>query len=216
MALRDILAEAQEKVREAYDLRTEVQRASRRITKLAKRAIFAIHKGSLDEAREMLSEARGELRKLREFLLGKPDVAGLGILNPAYQEYVEAELFLALVSGSDVPSPADLEAPPEQYLLGLADVIGEFRRRALEALKEGRLKDAEECLSTMEEIYMELISLDEAQAIVPELRRKCDIARRLIEATRGDIVVEARKLALEEAMGKLEELIRKLGGGGSS
>ncbi len=216
MGLSEILSGAQEEVKKAYEMRTEVQRASRRVTKLAKRAIFAIHKGSLEEAREMLSEAREELRKLRALLLENPDVAGLGILNPAYQEYVEAEVFLALVSGSEVPGPEELEAPPEQYILGLADVIGEFRRRALEALKEGRLSDAEECLSTMEDIYIELISLDEAQAIISELRRKCDVARRLIEATRGDIVVEARKMALESAMGKLEELIRRFGEGGSS
>ena len=205
-----MLEDIQEKVKKAYDLRTDLQRASRRITKSAKRAIFAIHKGELEEARKLLDEARKELQELKEFLINRPDVAGLGMLNPAFQEYVEAEAFLALISGREPPSPGELDVPPEQYLLGLADVIGEFRRRALDALKEGRLSDAEECLSTMEELYMELISLDEAQAVVPELRRKCDIARRLIEATRGDIVVETRRKALEEAMGKLEELIRGL------
>jgi len=206
--LSSVLSKAEGAIKEAYELRSEVQKNSRRITKLAKRAIFAIHKGDLSEARQLLDRAREELGELRAFLLSRPEVASLSMLGPAYQEYAEAELLLSLVSGSEPPSPSELGVPPDQYLLGLADVIGELRRRALEALKEGRLEEAERCLGQMEAIYMELISLDEAQAILSELRRKCDVGRRLIEATRGDIALEARRLALEKAMRGLEELLR--------
>ena len=214
MGLEEVLNDVQEEVKKAYEMRADLQRSSRRITKSAKRAIFAIHKGDLEEARRLLDEARRGLGELKELLLQNPEVAGLGLLNPAFQEYVEGEAFLALVSGSEPPGPEELGVPPEQYLLGLADVIGEFRRRALDALKEGRLEEAEECLKTMEDLYMDLISLDEAQAVVPELRRKCDIARRLIEATRGDIVVEVRRRALEEAMERLADLMKKAREGG--
>jgi len=211
--LSELLSRAQEAIREAYEQKNELMRGVRRTTKLAKRAIFSIHKGELEEARRMLDEAREELVKMRAFLNERPDVAGINVLGPAYQEYSEAEILLALVSGSEIPGPDELDVPPGHYVLGLADVIGELRRRALEALKSGRFEGAESCLELMEEIYMELISLDEAQAVLPELRRKCDIARRLIEATRGDISVEARRRSLEEALGRLEGLLRKLGGG---
>jgi len=213
MRLSELLSRAQEAIREAYEQKNELMRGVRRTTKLAKRAIFSIHKGELEEARRMLDEAREELVKMRAFLNERPDVAGINVLGPAYQEYSEAEILLALVSGSEIPGPDELDVPPGHYVLGLADVIGELRRRALEALKSGRFEGAESCLELMEEIYMELISLDEAQAVLPELRRKCDIARRLIEATRGDISVEARRRSLEEALGRLEGLLRKLGGG---
>ncbi len=215
MKLSDVLARAQEKVREAYELRTEVQKASRRVIKLAKRAIFAAHRRELTEARELLAEARSELVKLRELLMERPDVAGLGILNPAYQELAEAEVFSALMAGSEPPAPEDIGIPHDQYLLGLADVIGELRRQALEAMRDGKLADAERFLSLMEEIYMELISLDEAQAILSELRHKCDIGRRLIEATRGEIAVEARRAALREALARLEEALARGSSAGS-
>ena len=211
--MSELLSRAQEAIREAYEQKNELMRGVRRTTKLAKRAIFSIHKGELEEARRILDEAREELVKMRAFLNERPDVAGINVLGPAYQEYSEAEILLALVSGSEIPGPDELDVPPGHYVLGLADVIGELRRRALEALKSGRFEGAESCLELMEEIYMELISLDEAQAVLPELRRKCDIARRLIEATRGDISVEARRRSLEEALGRLEGLLRKLGGG---
>jgi len=215
MSLSELLAEAQERIRDAYEQRDQVLKAMRRVTKVAKRAIFAVHKGELQKARGMLDEAREELMRLKAFLMERPEIAGLGILGPAFQEYSEAEAFLALVSGSKVPSPDELGVPPDQFVLGLADVIGELRRRALDALKEGRLPDAEACLELMEELYMELISLDEAQAILSDLRHKCDIARRIIEATRGDITVEARRMALEKALSRLEGLLRRSGGEGA-
>ena len=211
--MSEMLGKAQEEIREAYEQRNDLMRAVRRTTKLAKRAIFSIHKGQLDEARKLLDEAREELAEMRAFLDERPDVAGINALGPAYQEYSEAEILLAIVSGSDIPKPDELGVPPGHFVLGLADVIGELRRRALDALKSGRLEEAEGCLELMEEIYMELISLDEAQAILSELRRKCDIARRLIEATRGDISMEARRRSLEEALERLEGLLRGLGGG---
>jgi len=209
MELSEVLARAQAKVVEAYELRTDVQKAARRLIKKAKRAIFAAHKGQVEEARSLLGEARAELAKLRAFLLQRPDVAGLGILNPAYQELAEAEIFTALVSGAQPPTPEELQVPYDQYLLALGDVIGEMRRRALEALKAGRLEEAEGHLALMEEIYMELISLDEAQAILSELRHKCDVARRLIEATRSEIALEARRESLRRALEELRKALAR-------
>ena len=207
--LSEVLARAQAKVVEAYELRTDVQKAARRLIKKAKRAIFAAHKGQVEEARSLLGEARAELAKLRAFLLQRPDVAGLGILNPAYQELAEAEIFTALVSGAQPPTPEELQVPYDQYLLALGDVIGEMRRRALEALKAGRLEEAEGHLALMEELYMELISLDEAQAILSELRHKCDVARRLIEATRSEIALEARRESLRKALEELRKALAR-------
>ena len=209
MELSEVLARAQAKVVEAYELRADVQKAARRLIKKAKRAIFAAHKGQVEEARKLLGEARAELAKLRAFLLQRPDVAGLGILNPAYQELAEAEVFTALISGAQPPTPEELQVPYDQYLLALGDVIGELRRCALEALKAGRLEEAEGRLALMEELYMELISLDEAQAILSELRHKCDVARRLIEATRSEIALEARRESLRRALEELRKALAR-------
>ncbi len=209
MELSEVLARAQAKVVEAYELRADVQKAARRLIKKAKRAIFAAHKGQVEEARKLLGEARAELAKLRAFLLQRPDVAGLGILNPAYQELAEAEVFTALISGAQPPTPEELQVPYDQYLLALGDVIGELRRCALEALKAGRLEEAEGRLALMEELYMELISLDEAQAVLSELRHKCDVARRLIEATRSEIALEARRESLRRALEELRKALAR-------
>jgi predicted translin family RNA/ssDNA-binding protein len=60
----------------------------------------------------------------------------------------------------------------------------------------------------MDEIYVELMAMDEAYMLVPGLRRKCDIARKIIETTRGDITQEVRRSELERQLKKLEKLAR--------
>jgi len=94
-------------------------------------------------------------------------------------------------------------------VLSLGDVIGELRRRALDLIRRGNVEAAEKTLERMEQIYSELTALDEAYIIVKGLRRKGDVARRLIEITRGDITSEARRSALERSLSKLEQTIKK-------
>jgi translin len=89
-------------------------------------------------------------------------------------------------------------------VLGLADVVGEYRRLTLDALREGDAEKGEECLKTMDEIYIELMAMDEAYMLVPGLRRKCDVARRVIESTRGDVTQEVRRKSLENYLKRFE------------
>jgi translin len=99
--------------------------------------------------------------------------------------------------------------PLVDYVLGLADVIGECRRVVLDALREGDAEKGEEYLKTMDGIYVELMALDEAYMLVPGLRRKCDVARRIIETTRGDVTQEVRRKALEDYLKRLERTREK-------
>ncbi|RLI11795.1 hypothetical protein DRO25_01295, partial [Candidatus Bathyarchaeota archaeon] len=77
------------------------------------------------------------------------------------------------------------------------------------ALREGDVKKGEKCLKTMDEIYVELMAMDEAYMLVPGLRRKCDVARRIIETTRGDITQEVRRNELEKYLKRFEKFTRK-------
>lgn len=105
--------------------------------------------------------------------------------------------------------PNEINVPAVDYVLGLADVIGEYRRLVLDLLREGDAEKGEACLQTMDEIYMALMAMDEAYMLVPGLRRKCDVARRIIETTRGDITQELRRKALENYLKQFEKSQRK-------
>ena len=127
------------------------------------------------------------------------------MFSTALQEYAEANIFQGLIQESRFVTPNEIEVPVIDYVLGLADVIGEYRRLVLDTLREGDAKKGEECLQTMDKIYIELMAIDEAYMLVPGLRRKCDIARRIIETTRGDITQESRRKSLENYLKKFEK-----------
>ena len=56
----------------------------------------------------------------------------------------------------------------------------------------------------MDQMFIQLLALDEAYMLVPGLRHKSDIARRIIEATRGDVTLEIRRKSLEDYLKKFQ------------
>jgi len=131
------------------------------------------------------------------------------MLSAAYQEFAEANIFLTLIKEDRFLTPNEIGVPSVDYVLGLADVIGEFRRLALDFLREGEVEKGEKCLHTMDEIFIQLLALDEAYMLVPGLRHKSDADRRIIETTRGDITLEVRRKSLEDILKKFQPITRK-------
>ena len=209
MSLKTLLRKIQEELQKREKVHDEVQRDMRRATRLSKQAILFTHQARFKEAKKLLKEATELFGKLHTVAETYQDMLCSGLVNAAHQEYAEAQTLLALVEESRFVSPEEINVPSIDYVLGLADVIGELRRRALDSLRVGEVKIAEECLHLMEDIYVELMAMDEAYMLVPGLRRKSDVARHLIETTRGDITIEARRNSLEKCMKDLEKLVKK-------
>jgi translin len=209
LSLRTLLSRIQEELQKREKVHDEVQRDMRRTTRLSKQAILFTHQKRFKEAKKLLKEATGLFVKLHSLAEAYQDMFYSGLVNAAYQEYAEARTLLTLVEEKRFISPEEIKVPSIDYVLGLGDVIGELRRRALDSLRRGDVKTAEECLHLMEEIYVELMAMDEAYMLVPGLRRKSDVARHLIETTRGDITIEARRSSLEKCMKDLEKIVKK-------
>ena len=180
----------------------------RKVTSLSKQAILLIHQKRVEEAEKLVVTASEVLSKLWDASTDHPDTIYTGMFSAALQEYSEANIFLGLVEESRYLTPKEINVPSADYVLGLADVIGECRRLALDALREGNAKRAEKCLQTMDEIYTELMRMDESYMLVPGLRRKCDVARKIIEITRGDVTQEIRRNMLEEHLKRVEKNLR--------
>ena len=118
-------------------------------------------------------------------------------------------MLLTLIQEDRFVSPGEIGVPVTPYVLALGDVVGELRRRTLDLIRKGDVEAAEKSLELMEHIYSELTALDDAYIIINGLRRKGDVARRLIEITRGDVTSEVRRSALERSISKLEKSIDK-------
>jgi translin len=208
MSLKRILSKIEEELKERKNVKDELYDAMRKATRFSKQAIFLVHKGKFKEAKKILRKTKKLFDKRGEVPVTHKELVYAGIVDAAFQEYTEAHVFLKLLQDDKFVSPQKIGVPSSSYLLGLGDVIGELRRRALDSLREGDVKSAEKSLDTMELIYNELTGMEEAMHSVSELRRKTDIARRIIESTRGDVTIEVRRSSLERSIERLEKTLK--------
>jgi translin len=208
-SLQSILGDIRESLRKREKMRENAQKDMRKATSLSKQAILMIHQKRMKEAKELVAKARRIISRLNSASEEYPSIIYSGLFNAALQEYSEANILLKLVEESRFVTPKEISVPIIDYVLGLADVIGEYRRMALDALREGDVDKSEMCLKTMDEIYIELMAMDEAYMLIPGLRRKCDTARRIIEATRGDETQEIRRNTLEKYLKSFEKFATK-------
>jgi translin len=199
------LKEVKEELIQKEEVRENAQKNMRKATSLSKQAILLMHQKKFDKAGKSIENAKEIISKLQISAREYPDIIYSGMLSAALQEYAEANVFQGLIKEARFVTPNEINVPALDYVLGLADVIGEYRRLVLDALREGEVKKGEEGLKIMDESYIELMALDEAYMLVPGLRRKCDMARRIIEATRGDVTQEVRRKALENRLIQLEK-----------
>jgi translin len=203
-----------ERIRKSFDDRTaERDRAltqTRTITRNCAKAIRAIHRNELELAKERLGEASVLVENLHDNLVDYPDLYFTGYTQSALKEYAEANIFLQLVENNHIPEPEELGLVYSTYLQGLAEVVGELRRRCLDNLRHGQSGEAERLLVHMDEIYAELITMDYPDAITGGLRRLTDIVRGITERTRGDITISLRQEQLEHSLKRLEDQLDNL------
>jgi translin len=207
--LKSILKEVKEELTQKDSVREIAQQNMRKATSLSKQSILLVHQKKYEKARKSIENAKEIISTLQGSAKDYPDIIYSGMFSAALQEYAEANIFQGLIQNARFVTPAEVNVPAVDYVLGLADVIGEYRRLVLDVLREGNAEKAEERLKTMDEIYIELMAMDEAYMFVPRLRRKCDVARRIIETTRGDVTQEVRRKSLENYLKQFEQAQRK-------
>ena len=209
MSLKEILEKIQGELSEREQFREEAHKDMRKAIRLSKQAIQIIHQERFDDAKALLEEVKMLFVKLRETAKDYPYLFYSSSVGAAFEENAEAYILLTLIQEGRFPSPNEIDVPVTPYILSLGDIIGELRRRALNLMRKGKVEESEKCLQWMEHIYSELTSLDDAYIIVNGLRRKGDVARRLIEITRGDITIEVRRNDLEYSISKLQKTLER-------
>src|SRR5512134_2027462 len=196
-----------ERIRQNFDLRTskrdEALKQARQLTRACSLAIRAVHRDDKEAMEANLAEAQSLADKLREELKGHPDLFYAGYTQDSLKEFVEANVTCALIQNQPLLTPEDLGVEDATYLNGLAEVVGELRRRTLDILRSGYSQEAERLLGHMDEIYAVLVTMDYPDAITNGLRRQTDLARGIIEKTRGDVTFSLRGENLAEAIRKL-------------
>jgi len=204
--LGDIAEKIEERLNEKDGLREATLKQCRDIIRYSRKCISLLHNEAVDEAAEMAAQAHHINASLKEDITEHPDIRTAGYMENASQELAEAHLFLSIYQGNDLPYPEDLGITYTSYLLGLGDVVGELRRRAVNLLRDGDVAEVEHLLQLMEAICDHLMEFDYPSGLVP-VKRKQDIAKKILERLRGEVVMYKKNKAVEE---KIDLLLRHL------
>jgi translin len=177
---------------------------TRQIVRLSANSIRATHRGDFDEADRLIAQARDLLTDLTDELEDFPSIYWSGYVRDAQKEFAEANVTVAILAEREIPDPLALGVEDAVYLNGLAECSGELRRHALDAMRRGELERAEMALGVMDDIYSLLVTVDYPDAITGGLRRSTDMARGVLERTRGDLTVALQQRKLTEALERAE------------
>jgi translin len=201
VTLSPLSEEFQRRFEEKAAAREQALVAARRSIRFSANAIRAIHRGEFDSAHQLMDQSRQAIEAGRQAVAGShPDVYFAGFLQDAQKEYAEARLTEAVVTGAELPSPGELGVELAPYLNGMAESIGEGRRAILDLLRSGEVNRSERILTAMEDMYYVLVSMDYPDAITRNLRRSTDVARSIMEKTRGDLSLSLVQRSLREAL----------------
>ncbi len=174
--------------------------SSRSAIRACGNAIRALHRYETDAATTLLNEAQGHVDDARSALGAHPDMLYAGFVHDAEKELTEARITYALITKAAFPTPAEVGVPASAYLKGMAESIGEMRRHILDLMRHGELARCEELLGAVDDMYYVLVSMDYPDGITLGLRRLTDVARSIIERTRGDFTTSTIQSSLREAL----------------
>jgi translin len=203
----DKLDQIAEQIRLNFDTQTAARdqalSQARLLTRHCSLAIRAVHREETDLMQTHLDEAGKLAVSLTKDLETFPNLYHTGYTQDALKEYAEAQITCALILNKPLPSPEEIQVIHATYLKGLSEVVGELRRRCLDILRKGYSDEAERLLKSMDDIFAVLVTMDYADAITNGLRRQTDIARSIIERTRGDLTFSLRGEHLAQAIASL-------------
>mgnify|MGYP000642665417 CR=1 FL=1 len=204
--LDDVMKKIEQVLNEKDDLREKALKKCRDIIRECRKGIKKVHNEDIEGARKNIKKAEKILAELKKEIEEHPDIMTAGYMENAMQEVAEAEVFLAIVEDKELPNPEDINVSYTSYLLGLADVVGELRRRGVYLLKDGSIEDVEKILVMMEEICDKLMEFDYPSGLLP-IKRKQDVIKKILEKMRGEVAIFKKSKELEN---KIEAVLRKL------
>jgi len=208
----DQIDELAERIHQSFEERTvardQILMQARALTRHCANAIRAAHRNERDLAWQHLQQAQQLVEAFGEIQKRYPDLYYAGYTQDALKEYAESRIVFALLAGPDLPKPEELSVEYAVYLQGLAEAVGELRRRCLDVLLNSHPEEAVRLLEHMDDIYAILVTMDYPDAITGGLRRLTDLARSIIERTRGDVMLTLRQEKLERSLQRMENRLR--------
>ena len=169
------------------DVREQSLTISREIVRECSKSIRNVHRNDISDAEKYIKSAQKKLNDLKSICSEVSEISYAGYVLDAEREFVEAVMFYNFEVKATIEPFSEFNLHPSSYIQGIGDTIGEWRRKALDHLRNLNIKKAETYLEIMEEGMGILNELDYPDALTGGLRRYADNARSIIERTRSDI-----------------------------
>lgn len=165
------------------DRQDKVMQTSREVVRLAGESITQMHARNYHEARAKLRELDRGISRLKKIEKGFEYYS-----MQAHQEYVEAAALYSVIKTHKLPSYSYLREQPVPYLLGIMDMIGEMKRESFECMRDGEYGEARRYHDSMQRIYDSTIHMRFANSLLPNFRKKQDVARIQIESVGSELL----------------------------
>jgi len=179
-----MLEKIKKELENAYLKREKILKKRRDILPLCQEGVKHIHQGEFQKAEDKKQEAKNLLKECEDELKEHP-VLKDKTLGKSYQEYAELCIVKKYMEDGKIP---ELDVPPKYYLTGLGDAIGELKRAAMDKIGEGKIKEAEKIEDELEKLYTKFKRFSYPNSIVPNLKRKQDVARKVLNDLHENIV----------------------------
>ena len=197
------LEEISESLEDVNLRREKLLKESRDVISLSSKAIINMHTRNFKDAKRNLDSVKNVLSNLQK--TSQEDLTRY-LIQPE-GEYVEASVLYAIVNKKPIPSRKTLNVSDHAYLFGLSDAIGETKRLVYDKIRNGKSQEAANLFEIMEKLFVLLSPFTAYDNITGGIRRKLDIARKLIEDVRGLITEEIRR---EDYIKMIESFSRKI------
>ncbi len=163
--------------------RDKVMQLSKELIRMSGKAIAMMHAQGPTVPAQMLSDLKKAKAKLNKIEKGFEYHS-----MQAHQEFSEALILYNILRSKKIPSMAAIGETEIPYLLGMMDVVGELKRETIESLRRQDTKAANQYYRLMSDIYDSTLHMRFANSILPDFRRKQDVARIQIESVMNEIL----------------------------
>ncbi|MDE1762094.1 MAG: hypothetical protein KGH59_01545 [Candidatus Micrarchaeota archaeon] len=161
----------------------KVMQLSREVVRLSGESISNMHAKRHREVGRQLARLKRMIAQLRRMEVGFEYYS-----MQAHQEYVEAYVLYNIISKGRLPSMRELGEGEVSYMLGIMDSVGELKRESFEELRSGNLDAARGYYEAMQGIYDSALHMRFANSVLPNFRKKQDVARIQLESTGSELL----------------------------
>lgn len=177
-------------MKELEQRREALIKETREVISLCSKAIILLHGDKVKDSEVLLNSASSSIKKLKDYVICDLD----RYLWPAEQEYVEAYVLKEIVERKSYLSGHDeLNVSLNAYVTGLLDCTGEIKRMIYDNLRKNNHGYSLSLFDIMQSIYNLVYPFSFYDNLIPGIRKKLDVSKRMMEDVRITMTEEYQR-----------------------